>query len=268
MDGNSFVVYRSYYNTYLKIKQKDPESANAFMDAILCYGFTGETPDVDSDIWVYGLDTIFAQIDASTSNYARAKNSNGGRPGSNISADQIYELMETHKTWKSIAQTLNIDEDTLRRLRNQYNITERTPTIYRKTEKVSQQNRKTEKPTEKPTDRKAAEPKNLNYNYNYNQNLNYNLLENPHEETEKPNKSIAPTPIISVNTIEEKTEKTEKPSNNVFRFPTEKTLLTILQQKTVTELEADRIITESDLPLYREGNKIYSEIDDQEWEIK
>lgn len=186
MDGNSFVMYRSYFNTYETIKKKRPEDAQAFIDAILTYGFTGETPDEDSIVWLYGIETIFAQIEASSNRYDRAKNSNGGRPGLDITAEQIYQLMETHKTWKSIATELHIEEDTLRKLRNQFGITEKSPAHYRKTEKLSQEenrkteeekpkNRKTEKPTEKPKAEKPTEPKNLNDNVNSNFNSNFNF---------------------------------------------------------------------------------------------
>lgn len=136
MDGNTFVMYRSYYNTYEAIKKRRPEDAQAFLDAVMHYGFTGEMPDEDDIVWVYGIETIFAQIDASTGRYERAKNSGGGRPTMDITAEQIYDLMATHKTWKSIALELGIEEDTLRKLRNQLGITERSPTQYRKTEKL------------------------------------------------------------------------------------------------------------------------------------
>lgn len=135
MKGNSFVMYRSYYNTYLKIKERNPQEAFEYIDAILNYGFIGDVPDEDSPVWMYGLDTTFSTIDASISRYERAENNNGGRPRNTTTAEQIYEQMALYNTWKEVASALNIDEDTLRKLRNHYNITERSPKNYRKTEK-------------------------------------------------------------------------------------------------------------------------------------
>lgn len=200
MDGNAFVMYRSYFNTYEILKKKRPEDAHAFLDAIITFGFTGKMPDEDDDIWVYNLDTIFAQIAASSSRHAKAMGNNGGRPSSQITAEQIYELMAIHKTWKAIAAELGIDEDTLRKLRNQLGITEKTPAQYRKTEKPTQsESRKTEKPTEKPSDRKAAEPKNLNNNNNNNININ--------------NNNFMATPENSVDSNEDMTNQTDEPKN-------------------------------------------------------
>ena len=63
------------------------------------------------------------------------------------------------------------------------------------------------------------------------------------------------------------TEKTEKIDSNVFRLSPQKTLVDILQQDQITSLEADRLLTESDLPLYIEGNILYNELDEQTWKI-
>lgn len=165
MKGNSFVMYRSFYNNFLKVKKDfGDEKALAYIEAILNFGFTGETPDEDSILWAFGLETMFNNIDASISRYERAEASGGGRPGVAIEADQIYEQMALYNTWKEVAHALGIDEDTLRKLRNNYNITERSPRNYRKTEKPNiglSENRKTEE-----KDRKAEIPKNLNYNVN------------------------------------------------------------------------------------------------------
>lgn len=165
MKGNSFVMYRSFYNNFLRIKKDfGDEKALAYIEAILNFGFTGETPDEDSILWSFGLETMFNNIDASLSRYERAEASGGGRPGVAIEADQIYEQMALYNTWKEVAHALGIDEDTLRKLRNNYNITERSPRNYRKTEKPNiglSENRKTEE-----KDRKAEIPKNLNYNLN------------------------------------------------------------------------------------------------------
>lgn len=322
MDNKSFVIYDSYYDTYRRLKKRDPNIALEFIDAILNYGFTGEIPEENAIVWDYGLPTIFSTIDASTSRYERAVKNSGGRPTTKVTLEEIYEQIEICDTWKEVAANLKIDADTLRSVRQKYGLTERSPRKYRssetekpknasmqKTEKTEKlncekaektekllllktekkpnetpqktENRKTEKPnfekpkkgdtevfrsyiettteiesqnrkTEKPKNR-TEKPKNLNDNDNDNDNLNDKLRRLLEDKTEKK------TAV--------KTEKTEKIDSNVFRLPSQKTLVDILQQDQITPLEADRLLTESDLPLYREGNILYSELDEQTWKV-
>lgn len=322
MDNKSFVIYDSYYDTYRRLKKRDPDIALEFIDAILNYGFTGEIPKENAIVWDYGLPTIFSTIDASTSRYERAVKNSGGRPSTKVTLEEIYEQIEKCDTWKEVAANLEIDADTLRSIRQKHGLTERSPRKYRnsetekpkntsmqktekteklncekaeKTEKLSllktekkpnetpqkAENRKTEKPnfekpknedtevfrsyiktttkieaqnrkTEKPKNR-TEKPKNLNDNDNDNDNLNNKLRKMLEDKTEK--KTVV------------KTEKTEKIDSDVFRLPSQKTLVDILQQDQITSLEVDRLLTESDLPLYREGNILYSELDEQTWKV-
>lgn len=322
MDNKSFVIYDSYYDTYRRLKKRDPNVALEFIDAILNYGFTGEIPEENAIVWDYGLPTIFSTIDASTSRYERAVKNSGGRPTTKVTLEEIYEQIEICDTWKEVAANLKIDADTLRSVRQKYGLTERSPRKYRgseaekpkntsvqKTEKTEKlncekaektekllllktekkpnetpqktENRKTEKPnfekpkkddtevfrsyvettmeiepqnrkTEKPKNR-TEKPKNLNDNDNDNDNLNDKLRRLLEDKTEKK------TAV--------KTEKTEKIDSNVFRLSPQKTLVDILQQDQITSLEADRLLTESDLPLYIEGNILYNELDEQTWKI-
>lgn len=322
MDNKSFVIYDSYYDTYRRLKKRDPNIALEFIDAILNYGFTGEIPEENAIVWDYGLPTIFSTIDASTSRYERAVKNSGGRPTTKVTLEEIYEQIEICDTWKEVAANLKIDADTLRSVRQKYGLTERSPRKYRnsetekpknalaqKTEKAEKlncekaektekllllktekkpnetpqktENRKTEKPnfekpkkddievfrsyietttkiepqnrkTEKPKNQ-TEKPKNLNDNDNDNDNLNNKLRRLLEDKTEKK------TAV--------ETEKTEKIDNNVFRLSPQKTLVDILQQDQITSLEADRLLTESDLPLYREGNILYSELDEQTWKV-
>jgi len=136
MNGETFVMYRSYFNTYEILRKKRPEDAQRFLDAIVRYGFTGEMPEEDDDIWMYNLETIFTQMEASDSRYQRTINNKGGRPSLDIPKEQIEELINQYNTWSEIAAELGIDVDTLRKLRNQYGITGRTPAQIRKTEKL------------------------------------------------------------------------------------------------------------------------------------
>lgn len=206
MKGNSFVMYRSFYNNFLKVKKDfGNEKALAYIEAILNFGFTGETPDEDSILWAFGLETMFNNIDASISRYERAEASGGGRPGIAIEAEQIYEQMALHNTWKEVAHALGIDEDTLRKLRNNYNITERSPRNYRKTEK----------------------PNSDNFSVNSNQGpvkttsitQNSENRKTEKSRTEKPNASVFGntevfrSQIKTTTILETQNRKTEKPRN-------------------------------------------------------
>jgi hypothetical protein len=65
-DG-AFLFHKSFYQTYIHLKQKDPETAANFLDAILNYAFLNELPNenIDSDIWLFGgLPATFFIIDA------------------------------------------------------------------------------------------------------------------------------------------------------------------------------------------------------------
>lgn len=317
MDNNSFVIYHTYYDTYKRLKKRDPALAAEFIDAILAYGFTGEMPGEDSIVWDFGLTTMFSQIDASTTRYERAVKNGGGRPSVNITIDDIYEQIEVCDTWKEIAAALKIDADTLRAIRQKYGLTERNPRKYKNSE-----NRKTEKPcsgkpntsalgdtevfrsqiksttTNEDKNRKTEKPKNetekpKNLNDNDNVNYNDNNLQLPAEaeddsiksirtKTEKPKNLVEKEKPSSTRFFPDDDAETEKPKNeagqffgfqNEFHFheaannPISKRIETILNSPLISEGEAAFLMEHSDLPLYREGNKLVMEDDDREWNI-
>ena len=163
MDNKSFVIYDSYYDTYRRLKKRDPNIALEFIDAILNYGFTGEIPEENAIVWDYGLPTIFSTIDASTSRYERAVKNSGGRPTTKVTLEEIYEQIEICDTWKEVAANLKIDADTLRSVRQKYGLTERSPRKYRNSETEKPKNasvQKTEK-TEKLNCEKAEKTEKL-----------------------------------------------------------------------------------------------------------
>lgn len=317
MDNNSFVIYHTYYDTYKRLKKRDPALAAEFIDAILAYGFTGEMPNEDSLVWDFGLTTIFSQLDASTSRYERAVKNGGGRPSVNITIDDIYEQIEVCDTWKEIAAALKIDADTLRAIRQKYGLTERNPRKYKNSE-----NRKTEKPcsgkpntsalgdtevfrsqiktttTNEDKNRKTEKPKNetekpKNLNDNDNVNYNDNNLQLPAEaeddsiksirtKTEKPKNLVEKEKPSGTRFFPDDDVETEKPKNEAgqfFGFQNEfhfheaannsisKRIETILNSPLISEGEAAFLMEHSDLPLYREGNKLVMEDDDREWNI-
>ena len=317
MDNNSFVIYHTYYDTYKRLKKRDPALAAEFIDAILAYGFTGEMPGEDSIVWDFGLTTMFSQIDASTTRYERAVKNGGGRPSVNITIDDIYEQIEVCDTWKEIAAALKIDADTLRAIRQKYGLTERNPRKYKNSE-----NRKTEKPcsgkpntsalgdtevfrsqiktmtTNEEKNRKTEKPKNetekpKNLNDNDNVNYNDNNLQLPAEaeddsiksvrtKTEKPKNLVEKEKPSTTRFFPDDDAETEKPKNEAEQFfgfqtefhfheaannPISKRIETILNSPLISEGEAAFLMEHSDLPLYREGNKLVMEDDDREWNI-
>lgn len=317
MDNNSFVIYHTYYDTYKRLKKRDPALAAEFIDAILAYGFTGEMPGEDSIVWDFGLTTMFSQIDASTTRYERAVKNGGGRPSVNITIDDIYEQIEVCDTWKEIAAALKIDADTLRAIRQKYGLTERNPRKYKNSE-----NRKTEKPcsgkpntsalgdtevfrsqiktttTNEDKNRKTEKPKNetekpKNLNDNDNVNYNDNNLQLPAEaeddsiksirtKTEKPKNLVEKEKPSGTRFFPDDDAETEKPKNEAGQFfgfqsefhfheaannPISKRIETILNSPLISEGEAAFLMEHSDLPLYREGNKLVMEDDDREWNI-
>lgn len=171
MTGDTFVMYRSYFVTYERLLKRNPQLAARFLDAIHRYAFNNDIPDENDELWCCGLDTIYKQMEAVNERFQKSINNKGGRPPLNISKEQIEELIEEYDTWNEIANQLQIEPDTLRKLRAEYNITGRTPAQNRKT---LLENRKTEKPT--PINRKTEteKPKNLNININNNINNNNN----------------------------------------------------------------------------------------------
>lgn len=317
MDNNSFVIYHTYYDTYKRLKKRDPALAAEFIDAILAYGFTGEMPGEDSIVWDFGLTTMFSQIDASTTRYERAVKNGGGRPSVNITEEDIYAQIEVCDTWKEIASNLKIDADTLRAIRQKYGLTERNPRKYKNSE-----NRKTEKPcsgkpntsalgdtevfrsqiktttTNEDKNRKTEKPKNetekpKNLNDNDNVNYNDNNLQLPAEaeddsiksirtKTEKPKNLVEKEKPNGIRFFSNDDSKTEKPKNEAEQFfgfqtefhfheaannPISKRIETILNSPLISEGEAAFLMEHSDLPLYREGNKLVMEDDDREWNI-
>lgn len=182
MDNNSFVIYHTYYDTYKRLKKRDPALAAEFIDAILAYGFTGEMPPESSIVWDFGLTTMFSQIDASTNRYERAVKNGGGRPSISISEEDIYAQISICDTWKEIAANLKIDADTLRAIRQKFGLTERNPRKYRNSE-----NRKTEKPN----------PDSFSVNSTNEQesgNETYQKIQN--RKTEKPNLEKPNTSVL------------------------------------------------------------------------
>jgi hypothetical protein len=119
------------------------EIAYDYMKAVIEFGLYGVVPGDEEDVWLYGLEQTFATIDSAKSRYEKAcaNGKKGGRPTVSLDEQTVMERYKELKTWKATAASFGVDEDTLRKLRKQW-------------------------------EGKTEKPKNLNDNENDNDNVN------------------------------------------------------------------------------------------------
>lgn len=105
----------------------------------------------------------------------------------------------------------------------------------------------------------------------------------PEKKTEKILKSVEQKNRVPLGFDSNDDEKTEEPKKELESFsasitefhfheaannPISKRIETILNSPLISEGEAAFLMEHSDLPLYREGNKLVMEDDDREWVIQ
>lgn len=162
----SFVLYESVYKQFEILKKRKPAAATDFIEAIMEYGLYGVVPDEESEVWLYGFEQSTTSIQRAKDRYVAAVENGrkGGRPSKNLDKEEVLQKKEELKTWKAVAKFYGIDEDTLRKLRKNW------------------ETEKTEK------------PKNLNDNVNENVNENVNALANQEKAEEEMKTKIVPFP--------------------------------------------------------------------------
>ena len=144
MNTESFVIYESMFKQMDRLEGKlGKEVAYDFMKAVMEFGLYGVMPGDEEDVWLYGLEQTFATIDSAKARYERAcgNGKKGGRPTVDLDQQSVLQKYKELKTWKATAAFFGVDEDTLRKLRKQW-------------------------------DGKTEKPKNLNDNDNVNDNVN------------------------------------------------------------------------------------------------
>lgn len=118
----SFVFYESVWKQYQILDARRPETAKAFMRAVIEYGLYDIVPPEDDEVWMYGLEQTITSIDAAKGR--REKNqedgSKGGRPAIRFERELIEQKKQELKTWKAVAEFLGIDEKTLRKIRSNW----------------------------------------------------------------------------------------------------------------------------------------------------
>lgn len=115
-EKNGVVIYQSMYNQFCRIAKKHPEEAKEYLVALVKYGFTGELPDEDSDIWLYGFEADRIAIDNAAVRYLRAQeNGNkGGRPTQRPAYEELQQKYEELKTWSAVAKYYGVTDRTVR----------------------------------------------------------------------------------------------------------------------------------------------------------
>ena len=149
MNAESFVFYESVYKQAERLEKKlGKEVGYDFLKAVIEFGLYGAVPDEDDNAWLYGLEQTITSIGAAKDRYAAAveNGKKGGRKKVELNQEEVMKKKAELKTWKAVAAFYKIDEDTLRKIRKQWE--------------------------------KAEKPKNLNDNVNVNVNDNVNEKEN------------------------------------------------------------------------------------------
>lgn len=116
---NGMVIYQTMYQQFKRLMKFNPQSAVAYMNAVLEYGFEGKEPPEDSEVWLYGFDTVKVAVDNAAVRYLKAQENGkkGGRPKQDLDPEQVYQLYNELKSWDAVAKYLGIDRTTLYRHR-------------------------------------------------------------------------------------------------------------------------------------------------------
>lgn len=160
-DG-SFVLYGSAFENLLNIEKFfGAEKAWAFAKAIMQFGFDGEIPDENSELWAYGLSPIIASIGAAKNRYEASieNGKKGGRPRK-IDRDKVVELKNEGYTNQEVADALNCSLSSVERANAENRQNQKNPN-----ENINNNIK---------SDNNEKENNNVNENYYYDENYYYN----------------------------------------------------------------------------------------------
>ena len=164
MNAESFVFYESVYKQAERLEKKlGKEVGYDFLKAVIEFGLYGVVPDDDDNAWLYGLEQTITSIGAAKDRYAAAveNGKKGGRKKIELNQEEVMKKKAELKTWKAVAAFYKVDEDTLRKIRKQWEKAEKPKNLNDDNVNVNEK--------EKEKDEK---PKNLNDNVNVNDNVN------------------------------------------------------------------------------------------------
>lgn len=122
-ESNSFVFYKTTYNTILKLPQSERRK---FFEWICEYGFYHALPADASPLELAALTPIFEGIDRAQARYnkSRENGGKGGRPNF-FSEQQKQDILKEYNggmTQKDIATKYGCDQSTISRLCNMQNL--------------------------------------------------------------------------------------------------------------------------------------------------
>ena len=170
MNAESFVFYESVYKQAERLEKKlGKEVGYDFLKAVIEFGLYGAVPDDDDNAWLYGLEQTITSIGAAKDRYAAAveNGKKGGRKKVELNQEEVMKKKAELKTWKAVAAFYKVDEDTLRKIRKQWEKAEKPKNLNDDNVNINEKEKE-----------KAEKPKNLNDNVNVNVNDNVNEKEN------------------------------------------------------------------------------------------
>lgn len=174
MNAESFVFYESVYKQAERLEKKlGKEVGYDFLKAVIEFGLYGVIPDDDDNAWLYGLEQTITSIDAAKNRYAAAveNGKKGGRKKVELNQEEVMKKKAELKTWKAVAAFYKVDEDTLRKIRKQWEKAEKPKNLNDDNVNVDEKEKE-----------KTEKPKNLNDNVNVNVNVNDNVNEKENEK--------------------------------------------------------------------------------------
>ena len=195
MNAESLVFYESVYKQAERLEKKlGKEVGYDFLKSVIEFGLYGVVPDDDDNAWLYGLEQTITSIGAAKDRYAAAveNGKKGGRKKVELNQEEVMKKKAELKTWKAVAAFYKVDEDTLRKIRKQWEKAEKPKNL---NDNVNVNEKEEE---EGKTLKTLKNPKKPQYNDNVNDNVNVNDNEKEKEKAEKP-KNLNDNVNVNVN---------------------------------------------------------------------
>ena len=270
-NDSAFVFYESFLKTIQNVERfAGKEAAYDYLMSIMEYGCYGLLPDESNPAWLYGFEQVRTAISHAQERRDKqiANGKKGGRPRTSVNAETILNMKNQGMTYKEIAGMLNISESTVKRRISEAQKSQQgfEPNLLNDSQKEVKRSKGF----------KSGQNLNVNVNVNVNENellrsegvLNLDGSKHQCSDPSSSSKHKKSDPLEEFKTTENSEPLEGQNSTVVNELKTQvKTINDILNQEEVSPLEAERLLIESELPLYQEDNIIYSEEEDRVWVI-
>lgn len=270
-NDSAFVFYESFLKTIQNVERfAGKEAAYDYLISIMEYGCYGLLPDETNPAWLYGFEQVRTAISHAQERRDKqvANGKKGGRPRTSVDVETILNMKNQGMTYKEIADMLNISESTVKRRISEAQKSQQgfEPTLLTNSQKEVKRSKGF----------KSGQNLNVNVNVNVNENellgangvLNLDGSKHRCNDPSSSSKHKSFDPLEKVKTTGNYELLEGQNPTVVNELNTQvKTISDILNQKEVSPLEAEKLLTESDLPLYKVENMIYSEEEDRVWVI-